>query len=138
MRMLVSHPHPSGLVAFIAMPDDATITVTFADDDQTRDQTDWAADLLLIGFVEWAERADVNNLIGPETVEVGEVTLVDADVDDVGVGVLSPPAGTGSLLDWPTAVEMIAAGIASQVTEGVAADLADDSGTAPWNTTAGD
>lgn len=119
MRTVWSRP-VDGWWAVVQLADDDQVEACFADDGSVRDVTMWAADLLLAGVRAASEVAEGVRALPVGVVEVGQIQSRRGTL----AGMVVAPDGTETTYSWDVAGSLIAAGIAEQVTAGVAAEIA--------------
>lgn len=111
--MLVSHPSEDGSVVFAIFPPGVRLEVLFFDEEAPRDITRLAPDLLLLGLSAFAAASGT----GAPEVQVGEVRVTGGSPS---VFFLHPAAQLCRSVSDDELVAMVGAGVASQVTAGVA------------------
>jgi hypothetical protein len=131
-RLLVSHPSPDGSVVVCALGEGVSVRAEFVDEGGWRDVTELVPDLLLIGLdarhgdaaadadagATSADAAGVEDLL-----YVGRVFCVGGEPELLFA---SPAAQVVHPVSFAEARPYIEAGIAAQITAGVAVEAADD------------
>lgn len=120
---MVSSPTADGSVLLVRLPEGAKITAAFADTEEERDITAWAADLILIGLAARTVRTGWSDSLTVERVQVANISLVGGD--DMEVIFAHPNSGVTATYNWVEGVELLAEGISEQLTSAVAADNAE-------------
>ncbi len=104
----------------VNLPDGASVHATFADTGEERDITAWTADLMLIGLATRTTRMGWGDSIEVERVQVANVSLLGAE--DFEAVFAHPATGVTATYHWRDGAELLAEGIAEQLTAAVAAD----------------
>jgi hypothetical protein len=128
MTWLVSAPF-EGSFLLVRLPEAAAVHVRFSDTGEVRDITDWVPDLMLIGLVTRAARAQMADTISLEQVTVAELTLIGAD--DLEAVFVNPGTNQTEALHWPAAAELVTIGIAEQLTAAVTLESTPDGDSSP-------
>lgn len=127
MRTSSSAPDATGACVVLELDDDVLVVAHFSDEDRPRDVSEWAAELCACGLRRSAGQAAGTEAVAEE-VSVGQLGLLRASGSPAPcpppkVEIRTPDGGCLPI-DWSRAVALIAAGIADQVTAGVAAEAA--------------
>jgi hypothetical protein len=123
MTWMVSSPTADGSVLLVNLPEGAAVHATFSDTGEERDITAWTADLILIGLAARTARTGWGDSIEVERVQVANVSLIGSE--DFEVVFAHPSTGVTATYHWQDGAELLAEGIAEQLTAAVASDNAE-------------
>jgi hypothetical protein len=122
-RLSVSTPNDEGHVLIARISPGTRVVVTYDDTHEPQDITEWVADLALVGMAVQYERNTNQTLPPTNIVKMGRVSVVGAGEPPTFL-YAHPLTGTASEYGWAVAAEVVALGVARQITAGVAFEVA--------------
>lgn len=124
MKLLLSSPNPQGYTVLVELAEEAEIEVTFTDDMKQRLITQWVPDLILVGLNHLYRTKNSLEGAPADQIEVGRVSILNANEADVRGFFLHPDSGTAKCFLWDEMMPLLASGISEQITTGTAEEAA--------------